>query len=121
MFSVVEFGVGRRGHRKMTGVAMGMLKTGMDEEMVRAQLIQAYVQQFLVKQKPIAQQLCKRKHVALFGAVRQMKRRRQGIWVDVNGRLVDGSCCGRISSHQGLDGRAPSLPVTDYRRGCKRE
>src|SRR5688572_12629660 len=36
-------------YRKMTGVAMGMLKTGMDEEMVRAQLIQVYVQQVLVK------------------------------------------------------------------------
>lgn len=111
-------------YRKMTGVAMGMLKTGMDDELVKERLIQAYVQQFLVKQKPIAQQLCKRKHVALFGAGRQMKRRRHGIWVDIKGRLVSASQSGspsQLPRRGPRGGKVPSLPATDHRRRYQRE
>ena len=116
-------------YRKMTGVAMGMLKTGMDEEVVKVRLIQEYVPKVVVKlvvERP-------KKRVALFGAGQQMKRRRRGIWVDVNGRLVSPSqsgspsqlpesCCGWVSSRRGQrGGRAPSPPVTDHLRGCQRE
>lgn len=100
-------------YRKMTGVAMGMLKTGMDDELVKERLIKEYVQQFLVTQKPVAER--PRKRVVLFGADRQATRRRRGIWVDVSGRLVSPSqsgspsqlpesCCGRASSRRGQRG-----------------